>query len=89
MHIVPHRPLLGKCFETYNETTPVAMQRRSKHASTTVKILLEMVLANPLLNSCNSWTTTMEMGVFSIWPVPKSYLEDNWGDPVSYQLTES
>jgi hypothetical protein len=24
--------------------------------------------------------------VFSLWSVPRSYLEDTWGDPVSYQL---
>jgi hypothetical protein len=28
----------------------------------------------------------METGVFSTWSVPRSYLEDNWGDPVSCQL---
>jgi hypothetical protein len=28
-------------------------------------------------------------GVFSMWSVLSSYLEDNWGDPVSCQLTES
>jgi hypothetical protein len=27
--------------------------------------------------------------VSSAWSVPKSYLEDNWGDPLSCQLTES
>jgi hypothetical protein len=25
-------------------------------------------------------------GMFSMWSVPKSYLEDNWGDPVSSNL---
>jgi hypothetical protein len=25
----------------------------------------------------------METGVFPIWSVPKSYLEDKWGDPVN------
>jgi hypothetical protein len=55
-------PLLGKDFETNNETTAVAMQRRGKRASTTIELLLEKVLCNPWLGSCNNWTTTMEMG---------------------------
>jgi hypothetical protein len=25
---------------------------------------------DPLLGSCNSWTTTMETGVFSVWSMP-------------------
>jgi hypothetical protein len=25
-------------------------------------------------------------GVFSVWPVPGSYREENWGDPVSCKL---
>jgi hypothetical protein len=54
------------------------MQRRGKHGSTTIELLLETVLRNPLLGSCNSWTTTMETGVFHMWSVPRSYLEDNW-----------
>jgi hypothetical protein len=75
-------PLLGKDLETNNETTAVAMRRRGKHASTT-ELLLEMVLCNQLLGSYNSWTITMETGVFSMWSVPRSYFEDSWGDPVS------
>jgi hypothetical protein len=71
-------PLLGKDLETNKETTAVVMKRRSKHASTTEELLLEVVLYNPLLGSCNSWTTTIETGVFSIGSVPRSYLEDNW-----------
>jgi hypothetical protein len=74
-------PLLGKDLET-NETTTVVMQRRGKHATTTTELLLETVLYNPLLGGYNSQTTTMETGVFSMWPVPRSYLEDKWGDPV-------
>jgi hypothetical protein len=31
----------------------------------------------------------MEMGVFSLWSVLRSYLEDNWGNPVSCQLRGS
>jgi hypothetical protein len=57
---------IGKNLETNNETEAVAMQRRGKHTSTTIELLLETVLRNPLLGSCNSWTTTMEMGVFSM-----------------------
>jgi hypothetical protein len=26
--------------------------------------------------------------VFSIWSVPRSYLQDTWGDPASYQLSD-
>jgi hypothetical protein len=62
------------------------MQWRSKHAFKTTELLLETVLCNPMQGSCNNWTTAMEMGVFSIWSVPRSYLEDNWGDPVSCVL---
>jgi hypothetical protein len=28
-------------------------------------------------------------GVFSVWSMARGYVEDNWGDPVSCQLTES
>jgi hypothetical protein len=34
-------PLLGKELETNDETTAAAMQRRRKHASTTIHLLLE------------------------------------------------
>jgi hypothetical protein len=54
--------LLGRDLETNNETTAVAMQQHGKHAFTTIELLLEMVLCNPLPGSCNSWTTTMETG---------------------------
>jgi hypothetical protein len=57
--------LLGKDLETNNETA-VAMQRRGKHASTTIELLLETA--------------------FSMCSLPRSYLEDNWGDPISRQL---
>jgi hypothetical protein len=76
-------PLPGKYLET-NETTAVATQRRSIRASTTIQLLLETVLCDPLLGSCNSWTITMET-VFSMWSVPKSYFEENWGAPVRCQ----
>jgi hypothetical protein len=76
----------NQLWSTQKETRAFAMQRRGKHASTTIELLLEKVLCNPLLGSRNSWTTTMEMRVFSVWSVPRSYHEDNWGDPVSYQL---
>jgi hypothetical protein len=82
-------PQLGKDLETNNETTAVAMQWCSKQASTTIELLLETVLCNPLVGSCNSWTTTMQMGVFSMCSMPRTYLEDNWGDPVSCQLNIS
>jgi hypothetical protein len=75
--------LLGKDLETNNKTTAVVMQQRGKHASTTIELLLETVLYNPLPGSCNSWTTPMDIGLFSMWSMPKSYPEDNWGDPVS------
>jgi hypothetical protein len=38
-------PLQGKNLETDNETTIVAMQRRGKRASTTIKLLLETVFS--------------------------------------------
>jgi hypothetical protein len=34
-----------------------------------------------VLGSCSSWTT-METGVFSLWSVPRSYLDD-WDDTVT------
>jgi hypothetical protein len=43
-------PLLGKELET-NETIAVAMQWCCKHASTTIKLQLEIVLYNQLLAS--------------------------------------
>jgi hypothetical protein len=52
------------------------MQRRGKQASTT-ELLLETVLCNQLLGNSNSWTTTIETGVFSMWSAPRSYLEDS------------
>jgi hypothetical protein len=58
-------------------------QRRGKHVFITIKLLLETVLCNSLLGSCNSWITTMETGVFPMRFVLMSYLEDNLGDPVS------
>jgi hypothetical protein len=76
-------PLLGKDLETDNETTAIAMQQHGQHTSTTIELLLEMVLC--MLDSCNIWATTVEMGVFSIWSVPRSYLEDSWGDSVSWK----
>jgi hypothetical protein len=38
-------PLLGKDLETNNETTGFATQRRGKHVSTTIELLLETVLS--------------------------------------------
>jgi hypothetical protein len=38
-------PLLGKDLETNHETTTVFMQRRDKHASTTIKLLSETVFS--------------------------------------------
>jgi hypothetical protein len=38
-------PFLGKDLERNNETTAVAMQRRGKHASTTIELLLETVFS--------------------------------------------
>jgi hypothetical protein len=75
-------PLLGKDLETNKETTPLTC-----NGSTTRELLLETVLCNPLLGSCNSWITTMETSVLPMWSVPRSYLEDNWGDPVSCQCS--
>jgi formate/nitrite transporter FocA (FNT family) len=65
-------PLLGKDLETHNEIKVVAMQQHGKHASTTMELLLETVLCNLLLGSCSSWITTVEMGVFSMWSMPRS-----------------
>jgi hypothetical protein len=59
---------ISKGIET-NETTAVAMQRRGKHASTTIELLLETVL--------------------SAQAAPRSYLGDNWNDPVGCQLKGS
>jgi hypothetical protein len=73
-------PLLGKDLETHNEIKAVAIQQHGKHASTPMELLLEMVLCNLLLGSCSNWTTTVEMGVFSMWSVPRS-----WGNP--FQLS--
>jgi hypothetical protein len=58
--------LLGKDLETKKETTAVAMQRRGKHVSTTIVLLLETV--------------------FSTRSVQRSYLDDNWGGPVSSRM---
>jgi hypothetical protein len=55
-------PFLGKDLETSNKTTAVAMQRRGKHTSTTV----ELLLCKPLLRSCNIWTTTVEREYFTL-----------------------
>jgi hypothetical protein len=63
-------PLLGKNLETNNG------ERCDKYASTTIELLLEMVLCNLLVGSCNSWTTTVETVVFSLWSMLRSYLED-------------
>jgi hypothetical protein len=59
------------------------MQSHGKHASTTIELLLETVLCNLLLGSCNSWTTTLEMGIFFTRSVQRGYKKDNCGDPVS------
>jgi hypothetical protein len=58
--------VLDKDLEANSETTAVAMKQSCKHASTMVELLLETVLCNQLLGSCNSWTTTMETGVFYV-----------------------
>jgi hypothetical protein len=76
-------PLLVKDLEANNETTAVAMQQCDEHASTTIELLLETVLCNALLGISSSWTTTVETVVFSMWSVPRSYVEDSLGDPVS------
>jgi hypothetical protein len=38
-------PLLGKDLETSNETTAIAMQQHSKHASIALELLLETVFS--------------------------------------------
>jgi hypothetical protein len=68
-------PLLGKDLET--NKTFVAMQRRSKHASTIIQLLLVTVLG-----SYNSWPTTMETGVFYVVRANELSLRQ-LGDPVS------
>jgi hypothetical protein len=79
---VAYRPFVR---QSPHETTAVATQQRDKHASTTKELLLETVLCNTFLGSCNSWTTAMETGEFSMWSVSKSYLEDSWGDSAESQ----
>jgi hypothetical protein len=69
-------PLLGKDLETSNKTTAIAMQQHGKHACMTIEVLLEMI-CNRLLGTCDSWTATLEKGVFSMWSVLRSYLEGN------------
>jgi hypothetical protein len=59
-------PLLGKYLEINSETTAVALQRRGKHPSTTIELLLETMLF--------------------VWSVPRTYLEENSGKPVSSWL---
>jgi hypothetical protein len=71
--------LLAEDLRTNNVTRAIAMQQHSKHASTAIELLLETVLCNLLLGSCNSWTTTVETHVFSVWSMLRSYLEGNWG----------
>jgi hypothetical protein len=44
MYTELYRPLLDKDLET-NETTAIIMQWRSKHASTTIELLLKMVFS--------------------------------------------
>jgi hypothetical protein len=46
-------PLIGKDLETNNETLTVAMQRHDKHASTTIKALLEAEAATVGLQKRN------------------------------------
>jgi hypothetical protein len=75
-----YRPVARQDLETNKWTTAVGMQRRGIQDSTTIELLLETMLCNPLLDSCNSWATTMETGIFSMCSVPRSYLEGNWGD---------
>jgi hypothetical protein len=41
-------PLLGKDLETNNETTNAGMQQRGKHAFTSIELLLETVLMQPV-----------------------------------------
>jgi hypothetical protein len=65
---VAYRPVAGQR-PLNNKTTAVAMQRHSKHASTTIELLLEMVFC----------TQSMQRG----------YKEDNWGDPVSLELSST
>jgi hypothetical protein len=79
----PIEPLLGKDLETNKETIAVAMQKRGKLACTTIELLLETLLWNPLRGRCNSLTKTMETVVFSIRSIPTNYLKDNTSDPVS------
>jgi hypothetical protein len=62
--IVLYRPVAR---QVNNETTVVAMHRRGNHASTTIELLLETVLCNPLLGSCNSWTNNGNEGCFYVF----------------------
>jgi hypothetical protein len=40
----------------------------------------------PRQSHADSNTVTMEKRVFSMWSTPKTYKEDNWGNPVSWVL---
>jgi hypothetical protein len=45
-------PLLGKYPGTNNEATAAATQRRGKHASTTIELLLEMLFSTRSVQGC-------------------------------------
>jgi formate/nitrite transporter FocA (FNT family) len=66
---VAYRPIARKDLETNNEMATIAMQQHTKHTSTSIELLLETVLCNLLLGSCNSCTTTMENGNRSVFYV--------------------
>jgi hypothetical protein len=66
MHgIVTYRPVARQDLEK-NETTAAALLHRGKHAFTTIGLLLETVLRNPLLDRCNSWTAKLETDFFYV-----------------------
>jgi hypothetical protein len=44
--------LLYKDLEAKNETTAIAMQRRGKHASITIELLLETAFSNRFMQCC-------------------------------------
>jgi hypothetical protein len=83
--LMAYRPFARQRPWNKNETAVFVMQWHGRHAST-IELLLEMVLCNPLLGSFNSCTTTLETGMFSTWSVQRCYEKENCGNLVSQKL---
>jgi cytochrome bd-type quinol oxidase subunit 1 len=56
--------------------------QHSKHTSTIIVVAVGNNVMQLFLSSCNSWITTMDTGVFSMWSMKRSYLEDNCSNPL-------